>query len=83
MGLHHYFGSWYFLLNHGTWRSLPVLLATDIRSAGVNKRNLRKPWMIPLHICRWLSVFPRALMAKLEGPRLIKPASREGNTRNA
>jgi GT2 family glycosyltransferase len=71
-GWHHYFGSWYFLLNHCTWRSLPHLLAVDIRSAGVNKRNLRKPWMIPFHLCRWLSALPAALLARLEGPRLIQ-----------
>jgi GT2 family glycosyltransferase len=71
-GWHHYFGSWYFLINHATWRSLPHLLAVDIRSAGVNKRNLRKPWMIPFHLCRWLSALPAALLARLEGPRLIQ-----------
>lgn len=71
VGWHHYFGSWYFLLNHATWRSLPYLLAVDLRSAGLNKKNLRKPWMIPLHLCRWLSALPAALWARWEGPRLI------------
>lgn len=61
IGWHHYFGSWYFLFNHATWRSLPYLLAVDIRSAGVNKRALRKPWMTPFHLCRWLSALPFAL----------------------
>ncbi|MBX7209085.1 MAG: glycosyltransferase [Verrucomicrobiaceae bacterium] len=72
--MHHYFGSWYFLLNHATWRSLPYLLAVDMRSAGLNKRNLRKPWMIPLHLSRWLWALPGALRARIEGPRLIGTA---------
>jgi GT2 family glycosyltransferase len=71
MGWHHYFGSWYFLLNHATWKSLPYLLAVDLRSAGFNKRTLKKPWMIPLHVCRWLSAFPYALWCRFAGPRLI------------
>lgn len=72
MGWHHYFGSWYFLLNHATWKSLPYLLAVDLRSAGFNKRTLLKtPWMIPLHVCRWLSAIPYALWCRYAGPRLI------------
>lgn len=71
MGWHHYFGSWYFLLNHTTWKSLPYLLAVDLRSAGFNKRTLKTPWMIPLHVCRWLSAFPYALWCRCTGPRLI------------
>ena len=71
MGWHHYFGSWYFLLNHATWKSLPYLLAVDLRSAGFNKRTLKTPWMIPLHFCRWLSAFPYALWCRCRGPRLI------------
>ena len=70
-GWHHYFGSWYFLLNHASWKSLPYLLAVDLRSAGFNKRTLKTPWMIPLHVCRWLSAFPYALWCRLAGPRLI------------
>jgi glycosyltransferase involved in cell wall biosynthesis len=71
MGWHHYFGSWYFLLNHASWKSLPYLLAVDLRSAGLNRRSLKKPWLLPVHICRWLSAFPYALWCRLAGPRLI------------
>lgn len=71
-GWHHYFGSWYFLLNHATWKSLPYLLAVDIRSAGFNKRTLRTPWMVPVHLLRWLSAFPYALWCRFAGPRLIQ-----------
>ncbi len=71
MGWHHYFGSWYFLLNHATWKSLPYLLAVDLRSAGFNKRTLKKPWMIPVHVCRWLSAFPYAFWCRCTGARLI------------
>ncbi|OYW77083.1 MAG: hypothetical protein B7Z37_06070 [Verrucomicrobia bacterium 12-59-8] len=74
MGWHHYFGSWYFLLNHATWKSLPYLLALDLRSAGFNKRTLKTPWMIPFHFCRWLSAFPYALWCRCAGPRLIGQA---------
>jgi len=78
VGWHHYFGSWYFLLNHATLRSLPYLLAVDIRSAGVNKKNLRKPWMIIFHLCRWLSALPYAFWCRLSGPKLIAPEVAEG-----
>ena len=71
MGWHHYFGSWYFLLNHATWRSLPHLLAVDLRSAGINRRTLKYPWMIPFHLCRWLSALPYALWCRMKGPLLI------------
>lgn len=73
IGWHHYFGSWYFLLNHATLKSLPYLLAIDLRSAGINKRTLKRPWMVPVHLCRWLSAFPYALWCRLSGPRLIRP----------
>jgi GT2 family glycosyltransferase len=75
VGWHHYFGSWYFLFHHATWRSLPYLLAVDLRSAGLNKKTLRKPWMIPFHLCRWLSALPYALWCRLRGPRLIPTAT--------
>lgn len=70
-GWHHYFGSWYFLLNHGNRKSLPFLLAVDLRSAGLNWRTLRTPWMVPVHLLRWLSAFPYALLCRLAGPKLI------------
>lgn len=80
VGWHHYFGSWYFLLNHATWRSLPYLLAVDIRSAGINKRNLKTPWLIPIHFCRWLSALPYALWCRLSGPKLITAEDVAGNS---
>ena len=73
IGWHHYFGDWYFMLNHATWRMLPRLLGGSLRSAGLNRRNLRCPWMIPLHMARWLSAFPYALWCRLRGPKLIGP----------
>jgi GT2 family glycosyltransferase len=77
---HHYFGSWYFLLNHATWKSLPYLLAIDLRSAGLNKRTLRRPWMVPFHLCRWLSAFPYALWCRILGPKLINPRQDSSST---
>lgn len=71
-GWHHYFGSWYFLLTHGNRKSLPLLLAVDLRSAGLNRRTLRTPWMVPVHVLRWLSAFPYALLCRLAGPKLIR-----------
>jgi hypothetical protein len=32
---------------------------------------LRKPWMIPFHLCRWLSALPVAILRKWQGPKLI------------
>jgi GT2 family glycosyltransferase len=75
-GWHHYFGSWYFLINHATLKSLPYLLAIDLRSAGLNKKNLRVPWMVPFHLCRWISALPYALWCKWNGPLLIHTSKR-------
>ena len=72
-GWHHYFGDWYFMLNHATWRTLPRLLGGSLRAAGLNKKNYRRPWMIPVHMARWLSAFPYALWCRLRGPKLIGP----------
>ena len=73
IGWHHYFGDWYFTLNHATRRTLPRLLGASLRSAGLNRKNLRRPWMIPLHMMRWLSALPFALWCRLRGPKLIGP----------
>lgn len=73
MGWHHYFGDWYFILCHATWRTLPPLLLGSLRAAGFKKTNVRRPWMIPVHTFRWLSAFPYALWCRLRGPKLIGP----------
>jgi GT2 family glycosyltransferase len=73
VGWHHYFGDWYFILNHATFRSFPRLFRGSLNAAGLNRKNLRSPWMIPLHMARWLSAFPYALWCRLCGPKLIGP----------
>jgi glycosyltransferase involved in cell wall biosynthesis len=73
IGWHHYFGDWYFILNHATRRTLPKLLEGGLRAAGLNRKNLGRPWMIPVHMARWLSALPYALWCRLRGPKLIGP----------
>jgi GT2 family glycosyltransferase len=72
-GWHHYFGDWYFLLNHGTLRMLPGVLRGFVQLAGFQRKNLLRPWLIPVHTVRWLSAFPYALWCRLRGPKLIGP----------
>lgn len=72
-GWHHYFGDWYFMLNHVTWRMLPRLLNGLLHNAGFSRKNLRRPWLIPIHTVRWLSAFPYAVWCRLCGPKLIGP----------
>lgn len=74
-GWHHYVGGWYFLLNHGTLDTVPCLLAGDLRSAGLSKRYLKRPWLIPFLMLRWLSALPVALWLLVRGPKYaIKPS---------
>ncbi|MEI7820607.1 MAG: glycosyltransferase [Verrucomicrobiota bacterium] len=72
-GWHHYFGNWYFFLNHATWRTLPQFCRGFIHTAGFNRKDLRRPWLIPVHTIRWLSAFPYALWCRMRGPKLIGP----------
>lgn len=76
LGWHHHVGSWYFLLGHGTHHNITKLLSGDLRAAGFTKRNLRRPWWIPVAFLRWIAAFPVALLLRIRGPRLATTGSR-------
>lgn len=73
IGYHHYVGEWYFFLGFATRKNWKKLLSGWYRSAGFTKRNLMRPWWIPVTFVRWISALPIAAWLRLQGPKLAPP----------
>lgn len=69
-GWHHYIGSWYFFLGFADRHTAIRLLMGDLRSAGLSKHCLWRPWLALVCFIRWVSALPVAVWLRLSGPRL-------------
>jgi GT2 family glycosyltransferase len=70
---HHCLGDWYFTIKYATWRNLPTLVWFGFRHLVASRKNIIRPWSLPVAASCWLAAFPAALCLRSFGSRLIKP----------
>ncbi len=82
-GWHHCIGDWYFFLGNATAATEASLLWFSVRHFVLNQHNVRRTWLIPILLLRWLSaIFPAAylrcrgarLLSRKQAPKVPDPA---------
>jgi len=69
---HHCIGDWYFSFGFWTVKTAPQLLASSVRHFVLNRRNVERPWRLPLALGYWLAGLPFAVARRTFGPRLLQ-----------
>jgi glycosyltransferase involved in cell wall biosynthesis len=72
---HHCLGDWYFTIKYGTRRNLRTLICFGFRHLVASRKNVTRPWTMPVAASCWLGALPVAVLLRCAGSRLIKAAT--------